>query len=69
LTLCRLAVLAALYVLLTMMLSLRAGNLRVTFASLPVVVCGAAPRPGGGRSGRGRLIGEFHQSAASPLTA
>jgi ECF transporter S component (folate family) len=36
--LCRLAILAALYVLLTMV-SIRAGNLRVTFASLPVVVC------------------------------
>lgn len=36
--LCRMAVLAALYALLTLV-SIRAGNLRVTFASLPVAVC------------------------------
>ncbi len=36
-SLCRMAILVALYVLLNMV-SIRAGNLRITFASLPVVV-------------------------------
>ena len=38
-TVCRVAILAAIYFLLNMV-SVRAGNLRITFASLPVVVCG-----------------------------
>lgn len=37
-TLCRIAILAALYALLTL-LSIRAGNLRISFGSLPLVVC------------------------------
>ncbi|MEG1594014.1 MAG: folate family ECF transporter S component [Oscillibacter sp.] len=36
--LCRIAILAALYALLTLV-SVRAGNLRVSFGSLPLVVC------------------------------
>jgi ECF transporter S component (folate family) len=54
--LCRCAVLAALYVLLTM-LSIRAGNLRVTFASLPVVV--SALLFGPWEAAVTALIGEF----------
>jgi len=43
--LCRVAILAALYFLLNM-LSIRAGNLRVTFASLPVIVAALLFGPG-----------------------
>lgn len=64
LTLCRLAVLAALYVLLTMMLSLRAGNLRITFASLPVVVAALLLGPGEAVAVAG--VGEFLNQLISP---
>lgn len=37
-TLCRVAMLAALYVLLNNTIAIKAGNLRITFASLPVVL-------------------------------
>lgn len=33
------AILAALYIILTAYISIRAGNLRITFASLPIIVC------------------------------
>ena len=36
--LCRVAMLAALYVLLNNTIAIKAGNLRITFASLPVVL-------------------------------
>lgn len=55
-TLCRVAVMAALYVLLNM-LSIQAGNLRITFASLPVVVCGLLFGPG--EAALTALLGEF----------
>lgn len=53
---CRTAILTALYVLLTMV-SVRAGNLRITFASLPVVVCGVLFGPV--QAGLVALLGEF----------
>jgi ECF transporter S component (folate family) len=53
---CRTAVLTALYVLLTMV-SVRAGNLHVTFASLPVVVCALLFGPA--EAGTVALLGEF----------
>ncbi len=43
-TVCRIAALSALYFLLNM-ISVRAGNLRITFASLPVVVCALLTGP------------------------
>ena len=55
-TLCRVAVMAALYVLLNM-LSIQAGNLRITFASLPVVVCALLFGPG--EAALTALLGEF----------
>ena len=55
--LCRLAILAALYVLLTTMVSIRAGNLRITFASLPVVV--SALLYGPWEAATVALLGEF----------
>lgn len=54
--LCRLGILTALYVLLTM-ISIRAGNLRVTFASLPVVV--SALLYGPWEAAVTALLGEF----------
>lgn len=55
-TMCRVAVLAALYVLLNMV-SIRAGNLRITFASLPVVV--SALLFGPLEAALAALLGEF----------
>ena len=53
---CRMAILAALYVLLTMV-SIRAGNLHITFASLPVVA--SALLFGPGEAAVTALLGEF----------
>ena len=65
--LCRLAVLAALYVLLTMV-SVRVGNLRLTFASLPVVA--AALLLGPWEAAAVALTGEFlNQMLAYGFTA
>lgn len=54
--LCRVGIMAALYVLLTS-LSIKAGNLRITFASLPVVVLALLYGPFEGAAVA--LIGEF----------
>ncbi|MCI2055663.1 MAG: folate family ECF transporter S component [Oscillibacter sp.] len=54
--LCRLSILTALYVLLTMV-SIRAGNLRITFASLPLVVCALLFGPW--QAATVALMGEF----------
>lgn len=56
-TLCRVAMLAALYVLLNNTVAIRAGNLRITFASLPVVV--SALLFGPLESAVTALLGEF----------
>lgn len=53
---CRVGIMAALYVLLTM-LSIKAGNLHITFASLPVVVMALLYGPIEGAAVA--LIGEF----------
>ncbi|MCI2057846.1 MAG: folate family ECF transporter S component [Oscillibacter sp.] len=53
---CRTAVLAALYAVLTLV-SIRAGNLRITFASLPVVVCALLYSPW--EAATVALLGEF----------
>lgn len=53
---CRVGIMAALYVLLTM-LSIKAGNLHITFASLPVVVVALLYGPIEGTTVA--LIGEF----------
>ena len=63
LTLCRLSMLAALYVLLNM-LSIRAGDLRITFASLPVTVCALLFGPG--EAALTALMGEFINQLTGP---
>lgn len=55
--LCRVAMLAALYVLLNNTIAIKAGNLRITFASLPVVV--SALLFGPMESALTALLGEF----------
>jgi ECF transporter S component (folate family) len=55
-TICRTAIMAALYVLLTMV-SVRAGNLRITFASLPVILTAVLFGPG--NAAVVALLGEF----------
>lgn len=55
--LCRMAMLAALYVLLNNTVAIKAGNLRITFASLPVVV--SALLFGPVESALTALLGEF----------
>lgn len=55
--LCRIAMLAALYVLLNNTIAIKAGNLRITFASLPVVV--SALLFGPMESALTALLGEF----------
>lgn len=54
--LCRVAIMAALYVLLTLV-SIRAGNLHITFASLPVVVMALLFGPA--EAATVALLGEF----------
>ena len=56
-TLCRVAMLAALYVLLNNTIAIKAGNLRITFASLPVVL--SALLFGPLESAVTALVGEF----------
>ena len=55
--LCRIAMLAALYVLLNNTIAIKAGNLRITFASLPVVL--SALLFGPLESALTALVGEF----------
>ena len=62
--LCRIAMLAALYVLLNNTIAIKAGNLRITFASLPVVL--SALLFGPVESALTALLGEFINQ---PLTA
>ncbi len=55
--LCRVAMMAALYVLLNNTVAIKAGNLRITFASLPVVVTALLFGPA--ESAAAALLGEF----------
>ena len=54
---CYIGVMAALYVVLALFVSIRAGNLRITFASLPVIVTAVLFGPGAGAAVA--LVGEF----------
>ena len=66
-TICRTAIMAALYVLLTM-ISVKMGNIHVTFASLPVVVTAVLFGPV--EAGVVALLGEFlNQMLAYGFTA
>ncbi len=64
-TLCRLAVLTALYVILTTMLTLRLpGDIRITFASLPILL--SALLYGPGEAALVALVGEFLNQILGP---
>ena len=55
--LCYIALLVAVYVLLSMTFTIKTGNLEITFKSLPVVVAALLFGPAGG--GMTALLGEF----------
>jgi ECF transporter S component (folate family) len=56
-TLCRMAILTALYVILTTALTIRFGDVRITFASLPILL--SAMLYGPGEAVTIALVGEF----------
>lgn len=60
---CYIGVMAALYVVLALFVSIRAGNLRITFASLPVIVTAVLFGPGAGAAVA--LVGEFFNQLLS----
>lgn len=60
---CYIGVMAALYVVLAVFVSIRAGNLRITFASLPVIVTAVLFGPGAGAAVA--LVGEFFNQLLS----